>query len=133
MKFIRTVLVVSAVLTLSACTTTPKVQNMNNKANALYQSLQKKTGNIYRVKHTTHYNKTTKAGTSAAVMRGNHVPQAQPLQKVVHRSPPKLVQKSAVLGGDTMSYASQQPKTALPIQKRLSQKEQQFINHYYGL
>lgn len=133
MKFIRTVLVVSAVLTLSACTTTPKVQNMNKQANSLYQSLQKKTVNIYRIKHATYYNKPTKVGTSAAVMRGGYVPQAQPLQKVAHRSQPELVQKPKLLGGDTMSYASQQPKTALPIQKRLSQKEQQFINHYYGL
>ena len=67
-------------------------------------------------------------------MRSNPVPQAQPLQKAVQRSHvQQAAAKSTSLDGDTMSYASQQPKKALPIPERLSRKEQQFINHYYGL
>lgn len=127
MRLIRTVLVVSAVLTLSACTNTPKVQNMNMKANALYQSLQKKTVNIYKA----GYQAPAKSGTSATVLR-QAIPQAQPLQKASFRtrSQPK---QTNVLSGDTMNYVSQQPKAALPLPERISNKEQHFINYYYGL
>lgn len=125
MKSIRTVLVVSAVLTLSACTNTPKVQNMNMQATALYQSLQKKTATMYKA----GYQAPAKAGTSATVLR-SAVPQAQPLRTVAYRG---QVQKAHAASGSTMDYASQQPKKALPIPTRISKKEQHFINYYYGL
>lgn len=114
MKLIRTVLVVSAVLTLSACSSTPKVQHMNMKANALYESLQKKTVNLYRVGYKRP---------------SGSVPKAQPLRTASQHS----VRQVPAANGNTMEYVAQQPKTALPIREHVSEKEQHFINQYYAL